>query len=765
MESSGQQQNQSNEDVLAATPAADTTANEGQQQQQQRRRPRPDQMDANSIWGSVTESQRSFKIYEAENHYFGDDVSVATSVQQPQPLASTNWMESAVNTGNDSDNDDAILDVNGNSLPHPDTMRSTKAARKKVYQDLDNILGGNGNSLPHPETLMRGSKAVASAGATGNDSGNDDAMLDVNGNSLPHPDTMRSSNIANRNESMDALDENGNSLPHPETLRGIGTDILLADLEGRAAETDSTDDSSDNSSDDDSSSDSSSNGEDCLDDNGNSLPHPDTMLASAATRQNSPSSLFGNLRRSVMSSLPGMKKRSSSGTENATSHKTDNFLDGEYAAVDVEAAAPRINTFPPHGSFTGTPSGGIFTIDDASDTSDPVADLLNLDNGNSLPPPGGILTSRARERHSALPLDENRNSLPLPEAIFSVDNGQNTSSSRWRGMGQSFLSPFNAKAPVSSLHSNAENPRAELNNFEDDPFMDTTYDEDEGNGLNVQTGSTFYGAENGGSVIPLGYEVDSFEDENRGDENVSSVSHRFNKERIQNMFQGRRFSWKWGCLIFAIFLIFLGMLIPLVMLAKERRQRIESPPPVYTTAPVSSNSPTTSPSTTSITAKIFDIYCEDEIALVDAEGNDIADENASISIFSDNSDTIACYTTKQPVLFRFKRCNPLPLDWVGIFPSGSMFMDKLWKSFYGGTYLCAGQPCPEVAGNIPITKTSTAPPITNPGVYRFFLVKYSDWPYEYATYAPSFRVVEDEQQCQIPLPTMEEETFPPSQVG
>jgi len=737
MESSGQQQhqNQSNDDVLAATLEANSTTNDGQQQQQ-RRRPRPDQMDAHSVWGSVTQSQRSFKIYEAKNHYFGDDVSVATSVQQPQPLASTKWMDggdtgtnttsgtpsaqeddsehrrlaeeydvpedfdylreeldpgfgaanangaatldangnslphpdavrstnvankkadlgldanlggngnslphpetlmrdskaaaATISTGKGSDNDDAILDVNGNSLPHPDTMRSTKATSKKVDQDVDTILGGNGNSLPHPETLMRGSNTAATTVNTGNDSDNDDAILDVNGNSLPHPDTMWFSNITNRNESMDALNENGNSLPHPEALRGIGADILLADLEGTAAESDSTDDSSD----DDSSSESNiSNGEDCLDDNGNSLPHPDTMLASAANSQNSSSSLFGNLRRSVMSSLPGMKK------------------------------------------------------------------------------------------------------------------------------------PFNAKAPVSSLHSNAENPREEQNNFEKDPFMDTTYGVDEENGLNLQTGSTFHGPKNG-SV--MAYEVDYFEDENCGNENVSSVPHRFNKERIQNMFQGRRFSWKWGCLIFAIFLIFLGMLTPLAMLAKERRQRIKPLPPVDTTAPVSSSSPTTSPTTTSISEKMFDINCDDEIVLVDAEGNDITDENASTNIFSDNGDTIACYTTKKPVVFRFKRCNPLPLDWVGIFPSGSMFMDKLWKPFYGGTYLCAGQPCPEVAGNTPITKTSTAPPITNPGVYRFFLVKYSDWPYEFATYAPSFRVVEDEKQCQIPLPTTGKETLPPTQLS
>jgi len=662
------------------------------------------------------------------------------------------------------DNSDRILDVNGNSLPHPDEMLSAHVSTMKEDHDLD-ILNGNGNSLPHPETLMRNSKGK-SASTRNNDVTeiSDDGsagILDEDGNSLPHRDAIRPSEGATRNNSLGALDENGNSLPHPETLMGMSTANCLDELEADAVERDS--DSTD-SSDDDSSSDSGGG----LDDNGNSLPHPETMLVSAAApRTRTASSLFGNLRRSVMSSIPGIRNKSPSGIESMTSHDRDDFRDEENAAVGIEAT-PNNNsnmaaailvqsndgvhaTPPTSGSLTETSRDSYFTIEDVE--SDPIDDLLNTDDhGNYLHPPAENASRRSLGRRSGVSLDENGNSLPPPEGIFPAEVSQNNGSNRWRSIGKSLRSSWNSRTPTSS-HSNAASLYDGGYNTEDDPYVDTTYTNDEEHGRMSGTSHSHRAVEDNFNDFPVAYEVDAFNDENPESENSLSCLNRSKKERIQNMLTERNIDLRRCCFIFAMFLIFLGMFIPLVVLSVERRKgrTIETFPPVATVAPT----------TALTTAPMFDSDCVDEIVLVDENGNDLEDENIGSNIFSGDGYSGVCYTTQKPIRYRLKRCNPLALDWLGIFPPGSLLMDKLWKPFYAGTYLCDGQPCPAEAGNGPMTRESIAPPITEPGEYRFFLVKSSDWPYKYATYSLSIRVVAVEDQCQIsPIPVQVEPNAP-----
>uniref|UniRef100_A0A7S0F7G5 Uncharacterized protein n=1 Tax=Pseudo-nitzschia arenysensis TaxID=697910 RepID=A0A7S0F7G5_9STRA len=138
--------------------------------------------------------------------------------------------------------------------------------------------------------------------------------------------------------------------------------------------------------------------------------------------------------------------------------------------------------------------------------------------------------------------------------------------------------------------------------------------------------------------------------------------------------------------------------------------------------------------------------CFDEIVLTDRNGRDLVNG-------TDTSDDLACYSIDEPIHFRFKRCRPAsPLDWVGVFSSRSMFMDKLWKDHYDGVYLCGDQPCPDddslnMEGGPPRIQATKAPPIKTPGEYRLFLVKDSDWPYEFVKHTAAFHVVDSPHIC------------------
>ncbi|VEU34947.1 unnamed protein product [Pseudo-nitzschia multistriata] len=703
--------------------------------------------------------------------------------------------------GNEDGNNDAILDENGNSLPHPDAMKSKNVANGKGEEDLEN-LDGNGNSLPHPETLKENYPVTMlqkiRAFAAGESGDNDESILDENGSSLPNPDVMKSRSGSNSEEDEDLenldgngnslphpdtlmrqskdkavaatreicadgyndndnasengdiiLDDNGNSLPHPDTLRGMtSTDNLLADIESA---TNAQDNKSSNNNVDDC----SSNGEDRLDCGGNSLPHPDTIKASATSvRRRTASSLFGNIRRSVMSTLPGISILNYSEIETPTSQDQDDFRDEENAVDDMNAVASRStldaallrqsdenrNALQHSGaSFRDSSSRSIFTIDDSIESN-------FISDSNSLSTFGGM-SRMSIGRSTGKLLDANGSSLPSQEEGASSGSASKHSSRRLRELGQSFLSTLNARASSSSLRSNGAAQREQEEfNFEDNAYIEGDAGIDEEYGRKSGTWHSNRDVEFDNNGFPVAYRVDRFDDERSRGEKDSSNSSR--KERIQKLFkeqterfQDQRYSWRLGCLLFAVFLIFLGMLIPLITLARERRQRIA------VTAPPVATAPTESPIIETIG---YDVDCDDEIDLVDENGKKVGDESNSIVTLSGNSDIVACYTTEQPIMFRFKRCRPSSLDFTGVFPLGSLFMDQLWQPYYAASYLCGEQPCPSGGANPPITKVMTGPPIAKPGDYRIFLVKESLWPYEYSVYTPLFRVVEDGQECPIP---------------
>jgi hypothetical protein len=113
-----------------------------------------------------------------------------------------------------------------------------------------------------------------------------------------------------------------------------------------------------------------------------------------------------------------------------------------------------------------------------------------------------------------------------------------------------------------------------------------------------------------------------------------------------------------------------------------------------------------------------------------------------------------CYTTTQKIQFQYTYCNPTSVgDWVGLFPSRALFLDRLWKEFIQGKVLECGDgeeqtSCEESDLYQPrIEKQMNSPPITDVGEYRFFLVKKSDYPYEYVAQTAAFRVIEEGQSC------------------
>jgi len=203
------------------------------------------------------------------------------------------------------------------------------------------------------------------------------------------------------------------------------------------------------------------------------------------------------------------------------------------------------------------------------------------------------------------------------------------------------------------------------------------------------------------------------------------------------------------CLAILALLLLLCIVIPLATRGKgQQAQEIGSSdmanvtPAVVTVPPVGVN-----------------FECdEDEVVLVDKNGDDLAMNSTVSTEIMAGAEFIACFTTEEVINFRFKRCRPeSPLDWIGIFPSRSMFLGRLYKKFYDGVYLCGGQPCevdspwvddPTNQKSSPPRESSMkVPPIVDPGEYRMFMVKDSAWPYEYLKYTPAFRVVEDKASC------------------
>lgn len=200
------------------------------------------------------------------------------------------------------------------------------------------------------------------------------------------------------------------------------------------------------------------------------------------------------------------------------------------------------------------------------------------------------------------------------------------------------------------------------------------------------------------------------------------------KDRLRSLLQKHKYNprSRMICLVLLLLILLLVIVIP-VTTRKKGSKQIE-------------------PSSQTGTPVISGDECFDEIVLMDKNGNDLVNGTAT-------SENVACYTMDEAIHFRFKRCRPAsPLDWVGVFPSRSMFMNKLWKDHYDGVYLCGDQPCPNddpanQEGGPPREKNMKAPPINMPGMYRLFLVKDSDWPYEFVDLTPTFHVVEERNEC------------------
>jgi len=590
----------------------------------------------------------------------------------------------------------------------------------------------------------------------------------------------------------------------------MSNEDLLADIE--AATNGVTDESDDDGDDFDSDEDSDSNyddngvsmrSQDRLDDNGNSLPHPDTMMHN----RRSTTSRWSNMKRSVVSTFSKNKNKnrsaSSSATNNSNSSQFDDFEDiNEDDGIDFEG-----NSVPSSASTNAT----------MADT----AILVQLDaNGTALPPPASLFSAATHNDGTRslsatggdaalLPFDDEYGSNSEVIALSNTVPTPVARQRRWQSLGRSVLSTLGAGTTnhrQSSLHSNADTPREEeerqlnreVNAFLEDSFLD----EEEG----TRSGSnSLYPTANSISmnnttnsnamILPMAYEVVDFggtdntggiqNDETSGLTSFSNNENENNNNRESSGHRdgflltdgGGKFTWRCYCWMFAIFLLFLGTLIPLIFFVKESRAEKEFNNNMDNNS-VPSDAPTYYPTTWVPTTNdniIFatpppSIDCVDEIVLINGNGDVIVDTlNDSIGNDNDNYDSPAslCYKPTDNIQIRYTYCNPTDIgDWIGLFPSRSLFNDQLWKSFIFGKILeCGGDGDGEDDGGTPVSglqkrpceksdlnilrsnRTTTSPPLTDVGEYRFFLVKNTPQPYEYIAYTSSFRIVGEGQSC------------------
>jgi len=601
------------------------------------------------------------------------------------------------------------LEVGGNSLPHPDTILKGSTRDfldESSDDDSENGLDANGNSLPHPDEVPRVSK-VGSTAVAGN-------VLDANGNSLPHPDEVLQKGAGNTSFPGNVLDANGNSLPHPdEILRKSGVS-------------------------------NTGNNEDTnmLDENGNSLPHPDTMIPLNDTVTpflgRSESNVSSNSNQGSVNS--GDKRRLLDALDDAS-----NRSDSEVDFFEVE------------------------------DDEDERADAASTSN-----------SSASGSDH----LDRNGNSLPHPDDMVSdYDSGKGIPSFRWGSFRMSLRSTFSKSQDPEGYKGNNDRGFLEQwgsnkgedaeRGFEDeDGIADRTESRTNGNGdssdddsdsgsetkrqrkvdekrrrsvldwisdgvrsaprIRSASREPIACADSGDEEMAYGanHEDDCYraeDDDDFGDE--SDRLARSKKERLKALLREQRDNptSRWLCLFLCLFVLLLIIVLPLTVGRKDKALAI-------------TNTPTSSPSTSP-----FNITnnCIDEIVLTDEDGNNLQGDVTG-NVFEEN---VPCYKIDEPVHFRFKRCRPAsPMDWVGLYPAGSIFMDKLWKDYVDGLYLCGGQPCPvedpnNMVGGPPRELSTKTPPISTPGEYRFFLVKDSEWPFEYIKHTPAFQVVKHKHLC------------------
>ena len=664
------------------------------------------------------------------------------------------------NSGNDVN--DNLLINNGSSLPHPETMKivSSKSMKKVKIGVADDImdvdaenLGEDGNSLPHPDAIhqsLASSSAAATAASVANSKSNiNDALLDDHGCSLPHPETLKrfgkvgagtaaAAGAATTNgtvvgdvDAETGLFDNGNSLPHPDSLARFtpavqaaavvnaieedhyfANDDLLADANSSSSGNGSSSSSSPSDDEDD------EENEDRLDENGNSLPHPDTMFSSAATNnsssnataRSSTTSRWGNLRNSVLSTISTNRRLSSNDEANLSSFDDNDDNSSNFAINAADTAATAV--------------------------------LVQRDSNSA------------------------------PNSLFSPQNSATgQQQNRWQTLGRSVLS---------SLHTSAATPREEQ-----DLFLDEEDGTDSFNPTTNSTGLNNNYNSNGEDTISFAYEVEPYDDDSNreGTSGLSTSSSNKNTNRRDGLLltsSNGRYTWRCYLLIFAIFLIFLGVLIPLVALAKDRRNseteipsensnnnniislppkipdNIAAPPPtpviVVITPPLPTAAPTFSP-----VPIIDDGTCKDEMVFLDKNGKVIEDEDE------------LCFTTTEIVRLQYTYCNPTSIgDWMGLFPARSLFMDRLYKSYIFGKILeClddnggtgativngigsqSQRPCSVEDLGKPQVNVKEISPVIDPGEYRFFVVKNSYWPHQYVTYSPAFRVVIDAESCKV----------------
>ena len=483
---------------------------------------------------------------------------------------------------------------------------------------------------------------------------------------------------------MEVLQGGGNSLPHPDTLvPGSSRDHVQE-------ENSDDDDSSINSSDDD---DDDDDDEDGLDGNGKSLPHPDEVMR-----------------------LKGKKKKKEEPEE---MQLDENGMSLPHPETIIPLRPPSqqdvlLKTLNEDDNSGGSSQSGdnarlMAALEAAGADSDSDEDMYIEDAEEE----SEHSSSSSESGHY---LDGNGNSLPHPDEHAINKSSGHGMSSKWKNLRTSFRSTFNKNQKMDRLESEDEKEFAD----EEGRFMGSSRKGDEEMGYSDGDGSESES------------ESESDSDSDFDDEDPSKKARMLSLVKEQSKNPRTQLI----CLVSLIVFILLFIVTPVAVNKKKKNNEIVS----------------TGASGTSVAAPTqppfsFDgAPCYDEIVLTDRDGKDLVNG-------TDTSEDIACYSVDEPIHFRFKRCRPAsPLDWVGVFSSRSMFMDKLWKDHYDGLYLCGDQPCPKEdpnnkEGGPPRVQTTKAPPITAPGEYRLFLVKDSDWPYEFVKHTAAFHVVESSQLC------------------
>eukprot|EP00533_Pseudo-nitzschia_delicatissima_P005322 CAMPEP_0116099770 /NCGR_PEP_ID=MMETSP0327-20121206/11945_1 /TAXON_ID=44447 /ORGANISM="Pseudo-nitzschia delicatissima, Strain B596" /LENGTH=708 /DNA_ID=CAMNT_0003591669 /DNA_START=262 /DNA_END=2388 /DNA_ORIENTATION=+ len=489
----------------------------------------------------------------------------------------------------------------------------------------------------------------------------------------------------------DSKPTNTESDTNMEILQGGGNSLPHPDTLVPGSSRDNVQE--ENSSDDDSSI-HSSDDEDGLDGNGKSLPHPEEIMRLNDTNSNE-------------------KKEEPEGMqldENGMSLPHPETIIPLRPPSQQDVLLKTLNEDDNSGSSqSGDNMRLMAALEAASAESDSDEDMY-IEDAEEESEDSSSSSSNSESGHY---LDGNGNSLPHPdEHAINKSSGHGMSSFKWRNLKTSFRSTFNNNQKMDKLESEDEKEFAD----EEGRFMGSSRKGDEEMGYSDGSES----------------ESESESDSDFDDEDPSK------KARVLSLVkeQSKNPKTQLICLVSLIVFILLFIVTP-VAVNKKKNKEIASTGASGTSVAAP---PTQAPFS-------FDgTPCYDEIVLTDRDGKDLVNG-------TDTSEDIACYSVEEPVHFRFKRCRPAsPLDWVGVFSSRSMFMDKLWKDHYDGLYLCGDQPCPKEdpnnkEGGPPRVQTTKAPPITTPGEYRLFLVKDSDWPYEFVKHTAAFHVVESSQLC------------------